>query len=203
MVSSGTLQWKTSTPRDSQKVCQGPQYITHNISSAVSKLPERLRLCSPVSSSEFQFPRASNWSPQPQHETTSINHVIQGPKGIIWSSQLLLGIKSLDPKGENGRKVDQIGQASRLIGSNALVFGPKKNTSQKWSSSQIHESPTRYKKHVWTKNPHLTEFLKHFYWDLFVSFMDQGWAPAPKMCFMVVFTHPSSLGSSVIRNVTR
>lgn len=199
MVSSGTLQWvERPQPVEIPKKFAKALSTSPKTSPQQSQSYQSASVCVLLSPSslqgiklEFSTPTWNNQY-QPGHPR---------PKSDCWSSQLLLWIKSLDPKGENGRKVDQIGQASHLIGSNALLtIWPKKN-SQKWSYSQIHD-PLQGSKHFWTKNPHLKEFLKHFYSDLFVSFMDQGWAAAPKICFMVVFTHPSSLGSSVIRNMT-
>lgn len=189
---------KTSTPRDSQKICQSPQHITHNISSAVSKLPERLRLCSPVTK---QLTRHQIGVLDPNLKQPVSTRSSKAQEGLLKSPSFSWGLKASIQKGRMAERSIKLVRPRVSLVQMHCYFAPKKN-SQKWSYSQIHD-PLQGSKHFWTKNPHLKEFLKHFYWDLFVSFMDQGWAPAPKICFMVVFTHPSSLGSSVIRNMTR
>ena len=143
-MSSGTFQWvEIPQPLEiSKKVCQSPQH-THNVSSAVSKLPERLRLCSPVTK---QLPRSSK----------AQERLLKLPN--------LLGIEGLDPKRENGREIDQIGQAwlKDQYGNTSGSHVPnrsrwfkcisiwQKNTSQKWSYSQIHD-PLQGTETIWTK----------------------------------------------------
>lgn len=148
MVSSGTLQWV-----ERPQPLEIPNKFAKALSTSPTTSPQQSQsyqsasvcvLLSP-SSSQFQFPGHQIW----ESSTPTWNNQYQPghprPKRDCWNHPNLLGIKSLDPKGENGRKVDQIGQASRLIGSNALLFRPKK-TSQKWSYSQIHD-PLQGSKH--------------------------------------------------------
>lgn len=125
MVSSGTLQWvERPQPVEIPKKFAKALSTSPKTSPQQSQSYQSASVCVLLSPSslqgiklEFSTPTWNNQY-QPGHPR---------PKSDCWSSQLLLWIKSLDPKGENGRKVDQIGQASHLIGSNALLtIWPKK-----------------------------------------------------------------------------
>lgn len=139
---------KASTRGDSQKVCQSPQHITHNISSAVSKLPERLRLCSPVTK-QLSVPvsKASNWSPRPQLETTSINQVIQGPRVIVEAPSFSCGLKASIQKGRMAERSIKLVRPRVSLVQMHCYLAPKKN-SQKcpYKGQNIFEPKTHISK---------------------------------------------------------
>ena len=86
-------RFPTSLPKPS---AHHPQHLLSNLKA--TRAPPFVFSCHQAAlSSSFQGIKFE--SPRPQHETTSINQVIQGPRGIVETTRISWGLKASIQKG--------------------------------------------------------------------------------------------------------
>ena len=74
--------------------------------------------------------KASNWSPRPQLETTSINQVIQGPRVIVEAPSFSCGLKASIQKGRMAERSIKLVRPRISLVQMHCYLAPKKNSQK-------------------------------------------------------------------------